>query len=44
MHEIIAKVTFESGKTYSGKGGINRAVESAACRSMNNNTMPVAID
>ena len=37
-------ITFESGKTYSGKGGIKRAIESAAYRSWANNTMPTAID
>ena len=37
-------ITFESGKTYSGKGGVNRAIESAAYRSWDNNTMPVSID
>ena len=37
-------IYFESGKTYSGKGGIKRAVESAAYRSWANNTMPTAID
>ena len=37
-------ITFESGKTYSGKGKLNRAIQSAAYRSWANNTMPVAID
>ena len=37
-------ITFESGKTYSGKGKLNRAIESAAYRSWANNTMPIAID
>ena len=37
-------ITFESGKTYSGKGGIKRAVESAAYRSWDNHTMPISID
>lgn len=37
-------ITFASEKTYSGKGTINRAIESAAYRSMQNDTIPVAID
>ncbi len=37
-------ITFASGKTYSGKGNVNRAIESAAERSAFHTTMPVSID
>lgn len=37
-------ITFASGKTYSGKGGVKRAIESAAFRSTVHTTMPVGID
>ncbi len=37
-------ITFASGKTYSGKGNVNRAIESAAERSSIHTTMPVGID
>ncbi|WP_340138458.1 hypothetical protein [Treponema zioleckii] len=37
-------ITFSSGKTYSGKGGVARAIESAATHSRDYGTMPVSID
>ena len=37
-------IYFESGKSYSGKGGIDRACASAAFRSWANDTMPISID
>ena len=37
-------ITFASGKTYSGKGGVKRAIESAAVRSTEHTTMPENID
>ena len=37
-------IYFESGKSYIGKGGIDRACASAAFRSLANDTMPISID
>ncbi|WP_315451200.1 RHS repeat-associated core domain-containing protein, partial [uncultured Treponema sp.] len=37
-------IYFESGKSYSGKGGLKRACASAAFRSWANHTMPTSVD